>query len=319
MRCLGGAILVLVAVMPFGARAASAAKPDTVALSFGWTAGLRASVTTTRTRTRVTDVTTQRSSTYRYGLQVDADGGELRVRFVDPKLEPGEGPNGLPAAHAQIFEQAADLIPDLVVSKTGEFKGIRDVPAFQSRVRDFLAKVMPQGMDTAVVTRTLALATSEAFLQSKAAEQWNAIVGSWAGAALEPGELYAYSNKEPIALFPGQEVLMNYTFEVKRLPSCRRGGARRPCVELEMISAADTADIKRMLQFVFEKFSTTPPPMSLFETFEADNLVRLVTEPEGLIPHRLTITRRIQGTVREAGKLVHVEQVDQTQAEYTYP
>ncbi len=139
-------------------------------------------------------------------------------------------------------------MPDYVVTTTGEFVGVHDLPAFQTKLRAFLLEFFPKDVDSNILPQVQALFSSEAFLNSRAAEQWNAVVGAWAGAELELGAEYTYSSKEPVPLFPGEQVLMNYSFSAKRLVPCHRSGVDRSCAELEMRSTADPEDTKRMIQ-----------------------------------------------------------------------
>lgn len=297
------------------------AEPDTVLLAFAWPVGLRANVTSVRKHTRILQSKSTRSMTSRYTMEVAADTGGLRIRCTDPKVELGAGFEALPAAaRAQAVDQAADFFPEFRVNETGECTGLVDLPGFQAKLQDFLASIFPKGTDSIVVAQARSLMGSEAFANAKASEQWNSIVGTWVGAEMEVGEEYPYSNREAVALFPGQDVLMHFTFAANRLLPCSRRGSQRPCVELELHSVADAEDMKKVIDQFFQKLGRgASSPSSLFTSLEIENVIRLVTEPKGLIPHRMTVTRTLQGTVRVEGKDFPIEQTDETQVEYAYP
>jgi hypothetical protein len=145
-------------------------------------------------------------------------------------------------------------------------------------------------------------------------------VGAWAGAEFEFGEIYGYSNREPIPAFPGQMILMNYEFEAKRLVPCRRAGKDRQCAEVEMRSTTDPEDTKKMIESVLSKLSGGEmPPIPPFKTLEVENTILLVTEPDGLVPHAYTVTRSMRGTAEIEGEVQSLRQVDETRVTYTYP
>jgi len=299
----------------------AAVTPAIVRPTFAWTPGLRAEVVTTRTRTRVSGNRTSRAMTSRYTLQVASADDGLRIHFSDPVLKiEGDGV-ALPAgSQAQMVAQMADLLPDYLVSKDGTFAGVHDLPAVQRKVQAFLATVLPKEAAAAeVLAQVQAMVTSEAFLNARAAEQWNAVVGAWTGAELEVGAEYESSNTEPIPVLPGQHVLMRYRFSARRLLSCQRDGVARTCAELEMRSVADAADVKRMIQALMASLAGNAAAQApAFTSIDVENVIRLVTEPEGLIPHSYTLTRIFTGTLSGGGADQSFEQTDETQVRYTY-
>lgn len=309
--------LFLLAAAPCAA--ATAAKPDTVALSFGWKPGLRASVTSTSTRIRVTDERTERSATWHSKLRVDPDPDGVRIGYDDPTFE-FLGARADSAVAARVGEQLAGLFPDFVVASDGGFKRIHDVSGFQGRLRALLHGALPPGTDSSALKQTLSVLTGESFLTSKAAEQWNALVGTWAGGKLELGETYTSTTREPIAMFPGEVVQMNYEFIVKRRVSCTRAGATRRCIEVQLRSVADPEDMKRMMQTFFDKLAGgTPVAAATFRQLEIENVILLVTEPNGLIPHHLKITKNVRGVVAAEGRELPIQQADETVTDYVYP
>ena len=318
MKWLGAAGTLALFLAPRGATATSipAPMPDTVALSFAWKPGMQASVTTNRKRTRNIGAPTVRTATLRYKLRVEPDTGGLRIRFEDHVFE--HKSDDSPAA-TRFGENAAGLMPDFVVAKDGEFQRIHDVGAYQARFRVLLRSMLANPEDSTTLQGVQAALTSEAVLSSAVKEYWNAVVGTWVGVTFEAGETYGYSSKEPIAFFPGQQVQMNYSFMVKRRLPCSSNTSAHPCVELEMRSVADPENTKRMIETMFEKFSGGVAKVAALKTLAVENVILLVTEPNGLIPHRMKATKTVKGTMSVEGKDVPIEQVDVTQTEYAYP
>ena len=220
--------------------------PTHVALDFHWEPGLEAAVVSTRSRTRKGTNESHSTMTSRYRLRVDADGDQLRIGFEDLTLEAAENQPATPEA-MQFVGQMADLAPDYRVKKTGEFVGLHDFASYQEALNAMLSGMVADGAEEALGP-LLEMLTSEAFVNTRASEQWNAIVGAWVGAELEIGEAYEAQIREPIPVIPGEHVLMNYTFEVTGWVTCERGGRTRQCAVLEMRSTADPDDMKRRSQ-----------------------------------------------------------------------
>lgn len=58
---------------------------------------------------------------------------------------------------------------------------------------------------------------NEETLLASVAQEWNALVGAWAGAELEIGAEYGLSHEEPLALLGGALVPYDYVFGVSML------------------------------------------------------------------------------------------------------
>jgi hypothetical protein len=295
--------------------------PTHVDLRFGWKPGMEMSVTATRTRLRAADERTTRASSSRYTVRVEAEGENLRIRFTNPEFDTTNDAGSMtPSEQAKIMEKIADLMPDFVVTREGDFVGIHDLPAFQKKLWDFLIDIMPPNVDAAVVTQMQSLLTSEAFLNSRASEEWNAIVGAWVGSDFEIGVPVEHSRAEPVAIFPGSEIRMNYAFSADRVLPCKRANAERRCAELSMRSVADPEATRKVIDsFLAQLAPGQVPEMPVFRTLAIENVLRVRTEPDGLIPHAYSLTKSIRGTVAAPDGEQVVEQIDTTEVRYAYP
>jgi len=312
------------ALMWFAAAVARAdgVEPQRVALGFGWEPGIEFHVEATRTRIRAADEKIVTSSTAsRYTIRVGAEGENLRIQFTDPTFEVKPGAlSAAPSEQAEIMAKLADLMPDFVVTREGEFAGIHDLPGYQARLRKLLAEIMPPDLDIAVVAQMQSLLTSEAFLNSRASEEWNAIVGAWTGADFEIGVPAVYSRAEPVAIFPESEIRMNYAFSAEREHTCERGGVERGCVDLVMRSEADSEDTQRLIESFLRKITPEKPAAApMFQTLAIENLLVLTTEPAGMIPHSYKLTKTIRGTVATPDGDHQIEQIDKTEVHYAVP
>ncbi|MGH0030920.1 MAG: hypothetical protein ACQGVC_14095 [Myxococcota bacterium] len=320
MRALRSALLAL-----FVAAAAAAQSPDsappTLRLTFDWPKDLTASVTSTTRRSRSAETTTERVATTRFGMRVEPLGENLRIRFSNPTIALEEGAlDPFPkSAQPELIEQLASMMPDYVVTRSGTFVSVHDLPGFHARFERFMADVLPKDTAPQTLARIRQLLATSDVLNAAAAEQWNAAVGAWVKSELEPGRRYTFESREPLPLLPGQEVRMQYELTAKRRLPCTRGGVERSCALLELRSVADPEDTQRALRSFLAGFAGSPDAPPALRSFAVQNRVEVVTEPDGLVPHRYRITKTVRGSLREDGAERSFEQVDDTRVEYTYP
>lgn len=293
---------------------APAAEP--VSLQFGWPAGLYAQVEQTRLRQRggsTSEVTT------RYAFDVNRlDGGEL---LVAPRRETirhsstGE-PGNVP--QVQQFEAVARaVLPAYVVSPLGEFARLQDVPAAQAEARRLLAQWTAPTRDGDKFAEQI---TQEYFLSGLNRDAWQSLVGYWRGGRLDMGHEYRDSSREPTPLLPGETVLMNVRVQIKGEAPCERQGLGRRCVEIEVRSEPDRADVTRVVQaFLQRTMPTTLGDMQM--SMDMTQTMLLVTEPDTLIPHRFDIAKDMRVAVGpKGGEVAHrAEERQETQVRFTYP
>ena len=288
---------------------------DTVRPTFGWTAGHTARVTSQSLRIRGPEPEVRTEGGFRYLQSVSEEGDYLRVRASEPQLLAQGRQAGLPA---RIQGAASGMMPDFLVSRSGELIGLYDLPGVQARNRDILTALL--GDETAgqnpepLIEQLL----SEAHLTSRVVEVWNAVVGSWAGAELDIGWEYAMDAREPIPVLQGAEVLMNYVVSANGRVPCREGETTMNCVELEMRSAPDPADFAILLERFMSQSADLPPDAFSIKGIELENSLILITEPDTLVPHAYRTQRFLSVTGMENGAEKTSTQFDQTLVQYSY-
>jgi hypothetical protein len=161
--------------------------------------------------------------------------------------------------------------------------------------------------------------SSDEVLSAQAAQEWNALVGSWAGVEFEVGQAYVNSLEEPVPIFQGATVRFDYEMGILRRMSCDSVAApkARDCVEIQMVSRPDTAAMRQLI----ERFTTSVvPDMAniVFTDFNIENVVTLVARPETLLPVFLSISKEITGSVRADGKDEKIYQLDVKTQWYSY-
>jgi hypothetical protein len=157
-------------------------------------------------------------------------------------------------------------------------------------------------------------------LAAGAAEQWNAVAGTWVGADWELGESYATSIEEPIPMFPGFNMPMEYEFSASERIPCSKGKGRTTCVKLEMYSAPDTAQLRKVVGEIMKQLAPNlKDAASMLQNMTMLNEIELIAEPATLRPHSITRIKRVIVNAAEKGKAPEVNRrVDIRTARYRY-
>jgi hypothetical protein len=312
------AAFAVVVVMTWSAPVLAQERPtaiDTVRLRFAWPVGTRARIETTRYRERVaerSDTTLGRAS---YQMSVTSHPEGLLVshdNFVFPALGPAS--TNLQA----VAERVGAMVPQYVVDSEGGFLRINDV----SRMKALLDSMMTQLLGPVAqgpARQTLESLLSAEALTGLAAQDWNAIVGMWAGADLELGEAYELEEQAPLPMVPGAVVPMISEFSVERRTSCVEGGSDRGCVEIQLVAEPDADSMKQVLSRFMQRLAADASLGGIgFEELQVESGIVLITEPGTLLPHRVTLSRTVTGVVSAGGQRSNVSQVDVRTFKYTY-
>lgn len=316
-------ILLLFVLAPVAAFAQGAPKkaepaPDVAKLTFAWPASVRARVEAERYRERDSDgkhdTTLARIS---YRMTAERQGEEYIIRFDDFQL-PG-GP-AIPASEAALVERLGGIIPSYRVNAAGEFKRLEAPEKIRAVVDSMIASATPKDKPVpAELKQFLATMTSDEVLTAGAAQEWNALVGTWIDAEFEVGQAYVTSGEEPVPIFQNANVRFDYEFAVLRRLSCDSVAApkARDCVELQMISRPDTAAMRELIG----RFMSSLIPDAggvVFTNFDVQNVVTVVARPETLLPMYLSIYKEVTGAARAEGKQENLYQVDVKTQWYKY-
>ncbi|MGQ0713821.1 MAG: hypothetical protein ACT4PJ_08815 [Gemmatimonadaceae bacterium] len=296
--------------------------PDVAKLTFAWPTPTRARVETQRYRERHTgdkhDTTAIRMS---YRMTADREGTDYVIRFDDFQLpDANPGATGVTATATALIERLGALVPSYRVSGEGEFTRLEAVEAIRAFMDSMFAPLLAKdGPPPPQLKQLLATMTSDEVLSSSAAQEWNALVGTWVGAELEVGEAYVTSGEEPVPIFQGANIHFDYEFSALRRMSCDSvtAPAARDCVELQMVSKPDSAAMRQFLQRFMS--SIVPDAAGVgFTNFDVENVVTLVARPESLLPVFLVVSKEVTGTMRAEGKEEQLYQLDVRTAKYTY-
>ena len=318
-------ICFVLAMTPAAALAQGAARPtppDTAKLTFRWPVSMRARVDARRYRERHNggkhDTSDVRLS---YRMTAERSGEEYVVRFDDFQLAGASGAMARTPEAAAFMERLGALVPSYRVSAAGEFTRLESPVTIRAFIDSMVTTMASKdGPPPPQLKQLMSTLTSDAVLTASAAQEWNALVGTWIGAELEVGEVYVTEGEEPIPMFQNANIKFAYEFSALRRMSCDSVVAptARDCVELQMVSRPDSAATRQFLERVANTLLPDAAKGLGIADFDVENVVTLVARPESLLPLHLTVSKEVTGTVRAEGKVEKVHQIDVRTQRYSY-
>lgn len=294
-------VCLFLSALPAAGRAqAIPGSADTVQLAFGWPVGLEAVVEIERYRVRSTPGGADTSVVGgRYELRVTEHPAGLRVIHEGRVLPPlsAEPDRAGSAKLERVSEYARAMPPGAIVDRSGEFlqvAGAGDLIA----LLDSLTSTADGGGQRAPGRSELETILPEDLLRRLARSQWNTLVGFWTGMRLPLGEVYETQRAQELAFFAGMEVTVVFRYRaVGRVP-CSDADRAATCVELRLFSFPDPDTLRDLLRRTTRELGGAPDDREVeLGELQVETSVRLVAEPATLVPHRLEILRRVQGTV----------------------
>lgn len=213
--------------------------------------------------------------------------------------------------------------PDIVITGAGHFVGLRDLPGLRKSLRDTIretfARLNAAQSDPANFERFAEQTTAQDRLEGRAAEDWHRMVSRWIDKRVGIGKEYHFEENValPIPRHTIPTLLMHGTYTLTRLQSCDRASAAHTCATLVIHYTADEADLARLTQ---EMLANTPkigkdpddtPHMEVAVDAE------VVTEVDGLIPHRYAITKKVDILLSKDGKNTQ-HMFDKRETTFTY-
>ena len=303
----------------------AAQKPDTVSLRFNWPVGMTAIVEQEFTRVQQspekTDSVTVTSS-YRMRVLQHARGRLVVADSFRMGAIAGVPAGAAGAGDAQrIFSLFGSLQPSFIVSAEGEFLELSQVEKLKAAVDTMMSVIAKDIASMPAEFRSLMdRATSAEVLTASAAEQWNAVAGTWVGADWELGESYLASMEEPVPMLPGFNMPMDYEFSASERLPCTAGAKSAACVKLELYSAPDTANLRKFVgEFMAKLGPQGKEVASALQNMSVENEIVLVAEPRSLRPHTITRVKRVIVHAADKGKpVVMNRRIDIRTARYRY-
>lgn len=303
-------------------------RADSVSLRFKWPPGMTAQVDEEWVRVQSTterrDSITIRSH-YRMRVLDHADGLLIAAdSFVV------SGTSGLPALRGQasdvqrLVTVVESYQPSYVVSRDGEFRSLGSAAQMKRLLDSLLVPMLREIKEApAELQAVIRNATSEQSMSASAAQEWDAIVGTWVGADWVIGQALQNTVEEPVPVMPGLKIPMRYEFGAAERVPCAPEMRPATCVRLEMYSEPDTASLRRVIAEMVTRLGASEKDKDLLTSLQnlrTMNELIVITEPGTLRPYAVTRVRRVQlsvapGTTEKAGTTTRV---DTRTARYRY-
>jgi hypothetical protein len=292
---------------------------ETVALTFDWPSGLRGKVTfSARTMRTVNGRSEDLNMTGRYDLVTSAAPDGLLIQFDNAETEvenAGSGPQAMVKAY---MAKATSMLPSYVVSPDGQFVRIEGLETFRNRILEGIDDAFAEfpAATREQVNQTLAAVATREQLEFSLASDWNSYVGTWIGAELDEGDLYELTSNQPIPAFGNMEVPMRSTFLFKQRVFCNGAESAKRCVELEA-RTFDPAGLAAAVEAFMARLSAGQEAPRV-QDLQQETVVRLITEPNTLLPYLLESSTRTITTVAVGDETRASSRIEENRFVYTY-
>lgn len=219
----------------------------------------------------------------------------LLISFTDVVAHPvtGTAP-GSETALASVQEFIAKLssnLPSYVIARDGSFLRIDGLSEYQARLKSTM-----QEMLAVLPNETQAVLKQSGILndQSMAAQtvttitdEWNISVGVWIDATLERGAIYESESTANVPMFGNLPIPIKLQFEFLGRTACNENDSDRGCVELMLRSFPDPEKTGAAIESFLSHFAKQRGQDVAIESMDQTMEVRLITEPDSLLPHRV--------------------------------
>ena len=293
--------------------AAQATAGDSIVPQFGWPVGTVAQVQYTQVIEREGDggEPTRIEFEGEYTLHVHEHPSGLLVEYLDPlatrfRSSPVLAPDD---PRRMVYSTLGMVVPDLVISRDGQLLGVEGLTALSAAIAEVVRRQAPTADAQAIVAE---MANGPQLLRT-ARERWNNQVGIWMDAVLRVGETGGGEALEANPLIPSLVVPYEYRFALLRMEPCGTSGGS--CAQIELASAHDPEELNSAMT---EALARVGLENLSFDGLVQESRVSLVTDPETLLTHEFTMSKRVQGILEEGGQARVFRRLDETRLVYTY-
>lgn len=227
-----------------------------------------------------------------------------------------------------VLQRLASMSPNFVVSPEGDFQRVVGIVEHQRKVQAMVEEVLDQPeTDPAARDKAIGmlqpLLTKEA-LTAEVANAWAMGVGFWAGADLEAGETFSFTDSSHTPLAPEQQVEMKVSFGIRGGSRCSRDGEERACVVLELEQRPTERGREQALaaaRAVMRKALGDDAGTIDTAELEFDQVLRVVllAEPATLIPHRMHIANERKLQIQQGSKSESRNEAGRVDVVFSYP
>lgn len=283
----GRLLLLACAILAAGALApADAMAEDSVALRFAWPDTLtgRATFTQRHESEQGDGTATQWEAHGSNRFSVSPVDDDLVVVFDDTRFDVVLNTNtGLSRQIAEVFAQINRRPPDFRVNRAGHFVGLERPDDFlqtvRSAVEPIIAAIDPGDLESLAPTIKRALSRNE--FGRASVNQWNDIVGRWAGLEIDRDQPIVRNETMDVQFTDGGLVPVRVTYRLLGQAPCGVSDAA-DCVELEARTVAEGLVALRAYASILRRDGS----QTVVNGYRFEATTRVVSNPDTLMPFR---------------------------------
>lgn len=346
---MSSVLRVLLAAAPLLSPASASAQraSESVRPEFGWTPGLTIEATERRSGViregAVSDSGLISMASYRIAVSEHPRG--LLISHQDIRVERlGEFPSEMPAIE-RVNEVVADnlkywmRLPDLVVTRQGEFVEVNDPVAFRHRIDRSIRPIADalSGGDPEIqslLDQMLEIVLDVDFITALASDRWSSLADKWADTEWEVGAVYGAEMEAPDPLVSGPPIPYEINAGVIEKRSCESPAGSRTCAVFVMVSRPTVAAIGEVARLLADSLgaqllatagreaAASPPdggPPLIFEQLELESRVELLADPVTLLPLLLEERQTRRGSGIGLGEPFSFFTEETVSTEFRYP
>jgi len=308
--------LALAATAPLAAQQGSG---ETIPLRFGWEPGMQAEIDYEQVRVRrmgSESDSARLAATYR--MDVSAHAGGLAIDYSGMRWTalppPIRGTGRFYEAQARVTRAR----PRSVVSRAGAFLRVEGEEQVAAQTSAALEPLLA-GVDASMresARAILAARLQPGALRHAAHDEWNAIVGMWAGKELEIGEPYRMENASRSPMLGNVTIPIHVTLRIVGRTRCTPQDAEARCVEMELTSAPDQEMMARAHNDLLQRSGVPAEQVqATFSELNVQSSVRIHADPRTLRLYYVQMVRTASGHPGAGG----LRQVETRTFRFRYP
>jgi len=295
-------------------------KPDSdqvITLKYGWPEGMQATMSMSKKflfskgeEKQIQNV----NEHYHLSTVPYEQGLELKIEFLKVDVEDsGDAKSEV----RQFLKELMNLTPNYILSENGEFAGLIGLPELVGEMENAISDMgghLPDEVSNRLRDMVRKILNRETFEESSK-ERWNRIVEQWIGLTLTKGVAKKVKRNARLIILPGMEVPIETSYTYHGRVPCNDQETRRECVKLEATSVLGPEKMGEVLDIWSKNIGLDESP---YEKIETQSRLEIVTEPDTLLPHKLSMRRLISGVFRIDGHEKSIRQTDLLESSYQY-
>lgn len=217
----------------------------------------------------------------------------------------------------QLLKEATTNLPDYVITGDGDFVRIDNLGAYQQRIEAAIAKGLQDAPEAGreKARQLVGKLLSEEALAAMIQDEWNNIVGNWAGSSFAPGRNYEFVLSYQSPALGNQAFPMQVSQQLKGSTPCHAGAAARSCVRLLQTSRVSGPEFTRATdRFV----RATVGGGVKVDSIEVVKTLEIVTDPKTLLPHKVESREVKTVVVTGDGKSQTSKEIEESGTVYSY-